>query len=70
MAWGMAMPVGPVVVGAALAGLASLAGVVLGVHWVGAPVGVLVFAASCGRPGRDRGALRADATLTPRSSDA
>jgi hypothetical protein len=35
--------------GAAFAGLASLIGVVSGVHWAGAPLGVLLFALWCGR---------------------
>ena len=43
------LPPGPVLVGAALAGIPSLVTVVAGVHWLGAPFGVAVFAAWCGR---------------------
>lgn len=43
------LPVGPVLAGAALAGLPSLASVLAGVHWLGAPVAVALFAAWCGR---------------------
>ena len=34
--------------GAALAGLPSLASVLAGVHWLGAPFAVAIFAAWCG----------------------
>ena len=43
------LPLLPALGGAALAGLASLIGVVSGVHWAGAPLGVLLFALWCGR---------------------
>ena len=39
----------PVLIGAALAGTPSLITVVAGVHWLGAPFGVALFAAWCGR---------------------
>ena len=39
----------PVLGGAAIAGLASLIGVLSGVHWAGAPLGVLLLALWCGR---------------------
>jgi hypothetical protein len=39
----------PTLAGAALAGLPSLVGVAAGVHWAGAPLGILIFAAWCGR---------------------
>jgi hypothetical protein len=35
--------------GAALAGLPMLVGVAVGVHWLGAPVGLAVFGLWCGR---------------------
>ena len=35
--------------GAALAGVPSLLTVLIGVHWLGAPFGVALFAAWCGR---------------------
>ena len=38
-----------VLAGAALAGLPSLAGVLAGVHWVGAPLGIALLALWCGR---------------------
>jgi hypothetical protein len=38
-----------VVVGAALAGLPMLAGVAVGVHWLGAPLALAVFGLWCGR---------------------
>jgi hypothetical protein len=43
------LPLLPALGGAAFAGLASLTGVVSGVHWAGAPLGVLLFALWCGR---------------------
>ena len=43
------LPSGAVLVGAALAGLPSLVGVLAGVHWLGAPLAVGVFAAWCAR---------------------
>jgi len=46
---GLRLPLLPVLVGAALAGLPSLVGVLLGSHWAGAPLGVLAFGAWCGR---------------------
>jgi hypothetical protein len=39
----------PVLAGAALAGLPGLAGVLLGTHWLGPPVGVVLFGLWCGR---------------------
>jgi hypothetical protein len=43
------LPLGRVLLGAALAGLPSLAGVIAGVHWIGAPFAVALFALWCGR---------------------
>jgi hypothetical protein len=43
------LPMAPVLAGAAVAGLASLIGVVSGVHWAGAPLGVILFGLWCGR---------------------
>ena len=43
------LPLPAVLVGAGLAGLPMLAGVVVGVHWLGAPVGLAVFGLWCGR---------------------
>jgi hypothetical protein len=49
------LPALPVLVGAALAGLPSLVAVAIGVHWLGAVVGVVLFALWCARLARDRG---------------
>jgi hypothetical protein len=43
------LPVVPVIAGAALAGLPGLAGVLLGAHWLGPPLGVVLFGLWCGR---------------------
>ncbi|HWK28745.1 MAG TPA: hypothetical protein VNS09_19440 [Solirubrobacter sp.] len=43
------LPAGPVLLGAALAGLPSLVSVFIGVHWLGAPFGVALFALWCAR---------------------
>ena len=50
------LPAGPVLIGAAVAGIPSLITVLLGAHWAGVPLAILVFAAWCGR-------LRADPEL-------
>jgi hypothetical protein len=42
------LPLGMVLVGAALAGLPMLIGPLVGAHWVGAPIGLAVFGAWCG----------------------
>src|ERR1700754_361435 len=39
----------PVLVGAALAGIPGLIGVIAGVHWLGPPLGVVLFGLWCGR---------------------
>ena len=46
------LPPAAVLAGAAVAGLPSLAGVLAGVHWIGAPLGVALFALWCGRLAR------------------
>jgi hypothetical protein len=43
------LPAIAVLVGAALAGLPMLAGVAVGIHWLGAPLALLVFGVWCGR---------------------
>ena len=48
------LPLLLVLAGAALAGLPSLVGVLLDQHWLGAPLGVAIFAAWCGRLARTR----------------
>jgi hypothetical protein len=48
------LPLLLVLAGAALAGLPSLVGVLLDQHWLGAPLGVAIFATWCGRLARTR----------------
>ncbi len=43
------LPLVAVLIGAALAGLPSLASVLIGVHWLGAPFAVAIFAVWCAR---------------------
>jgi len=43
------LPPAAVLLGAALSGLPMLVGVAVGVHWLGAPLGLAVFGAWCGR---------------------
>jgi hypothetical protein len=43
------LPFVPVLVGAAVAGLPSLVTVLLGAHWLGVPVAIVVFGLWCGR---------------------
>src|SRR6476646_8162676 len=45
----LSLPVGPALIGAAVAGIPSLIFVVLGAHWAGIPLAVIVFAVWCGR---------------------
>jgi hypothetical protein len=50
------LPLGAVMVGAALSGVPMLLGVAVGVHWLGAPLGLTAFGLWCGwlaarRPG-------------------
>jgi hypothetical protein len=42
------LPLGLVLAGAALSGLPMLIGVAVGVHWLGAPLGLAVFGLWCG----------------------
>ena len=48
------LPLGPVLAGAAVAGIPSLIGVLLDQHWLGAPLAVAAFAAWCGWLARPR----------------
>jgi hypothetical protein len=43
------LPPGATLIGAGLAGIPSLVAVLAGVHWAGAPLGVLLFGLWCGR---------------------
>jgi hypothetical protein len=45
--WFVRLPVGLVLIGAALAGLPSLLAVLIGLHWLGALVAILLFALWC-----------------------
>jgi hypothetical protein len=56
----LGLPLAGALLGAALAGLPSLLAVVIGVHWLGAVVAVVLFALWCARLARDR-ELAADA---------
>ena len=48
------LPTAPALLGAVLAGIPSALAVVIGVHWLGAAVAVVLFAAWCSRlPPRD-----------------
>ncbi|HSS59024.1 MAG TPA: hypothetical protein VLK59_13510 [Solirubrobacteraceae bacterium] len=49
------LPIPGTLVGAALAGLPSILAVVVGVHWLGAVVAIVLFALWCARLARDRG---------------
>jgi hypothetical protein len=52
------LPKGPVLAGAALAGVPSLISVLAGVHWAGAPIGVAAFAVWCAWLARSRNSPR------------
>ncbi len=45
----LGLPIGLTLLGAALAGISSLVAVLVGVHWLGAALAVLLFAAWCAR---------------------
>jgi hypothetical protein len=50
----LGLPPGGALLGAALAGLPSIIAVVIGVHWLGAAIAVVLFALWCGRLATDR----------------
>lgn len=50
----LALPLGPTLIGAVLAGLPSLIAVVLDLHWAGAVIAVGLFAVWCARLPRER----------------
>jgi hypothetical protein len=54
------LPPGPVLVGAALAGVPSLVAVLIGVHWLGAVFAIGLFALWCARLARRGGGLAAE----------
>ncbi len=43
------LPLAPALAGAALAGIPNLIGVLAGIHWIGAPLGIALFGLWCGR---------------------
>src|SRR3954470_19559494 len=45
----LGLPLGGALLGAALAGLPSVLAVIVGVHWLGAALAVVLFAVWCGR---------------------
>jgi hypothetical protein len=49
------LPIAGTLVGAVLAGLPSILAVVVGVHWLGAVLAIVLFALWCARLARDRG---------------
>ena len=49
------LPIARVLVGAVLAGLPSLLAVVIGVHWLGAAIAIVLFALWCARLAREPG---------------
>lgn len=52
----LALPRGRTLLGAVLAGLPSIIAVVIGIHWLGALLAVLLFSLWCGTgPGREPG---------------
>lgn len=62
------LPPLPVLAGAALAGLPSLATVLMGVHWAGTPLAVILLGLWCGRLAArqaDRSKLDRRATTAP-----
>ena len=62
VAAGLRLPALAVLAGAVLSGLPSLVSVAAGVHWAGAPLGVLLFGLWCGALARRR-------PLQPRSAE-
>jgi hypothetical protein len=51
----LSLRVGPALIGAVLAGLPSVIAVVVGVHWLGAAIAIVLWALWCGRLAVDRG---------------
>ncbi len=48
------LPIGPVLIGASLAGIPSALATALGLHWEGALLAIILFGLWCGRLGVDR----------------
>src|SRR4051794_40846867 len=51
----LALPLAAALIGAVLAGLPSVLAVVIGVHWLGAALAIVLWALWCGRLAVDRG---------------
>jgi hypothetical protein len=63
----LGLPPGWTLLGAALAGLPSLVGVVLGAHWLGAAIAIVLFGVWCGFSRTTGGASRSGRSDTPSS---
>jgi hypothetical protein len=63
----LGLPAGWTLLGAALAGLPSLIGVVLGAHWLGAAIAIVLFGVWCGFSRTARGPSRSGTSGTPSS---
>ena len=63
----LGLPAGWTLLGAALAGLPSLVGVVLGAHWLGAAIAIVLFGVWCGFSRTTGGASRSGTSGTPSS---
>jgi len=63
----LGLPAGWTLLGAALAGLPSLIGVVLGAHWLGAAIAIVLFGVWCGFSRTTGGASRSGTNGTPSS---
>lgn len=67
----LALPLGPALLGAVLAGLPSLLAVLVGLHWLGAVVAVALFALWCARVPRagagERDLISSSSRSAPRS---
>ena len=63
----LGLPPGWTLLGAALAGLPSLVGVVLGAHWLGAAIAIVLFGVWCGFSRTAGGSSRSGTSGTPSS---
>jgi hypothetical protein len=63
----LGLPPGWTLLGAALAGLPSLIGVVLGAHWLGAAIAIVLFGVWCGFSRTTHGPSRSGTSGTPSS---
>jgi hypothetical protein len=63
----LGLPPGWTLLGAAVAGVPSLIGVLVGVHWLGAAIGIVAFGVWCGFSRTAGGASRSGTSGTPSS---